>query len=454
LKPWHFLKKYINKQVKHFNFISNTRILPRISIITSSFNQGCYIEQTIKSVIAQNYLNYEHIIVDNMSTDETPHILAKYPHLIVIREPDKGQANAINKGFAIATGDIFCFLNSDDTFKPDTFHRIALEIDPQKGHYIVMGRCLFMRENNDILHIEHPSYFVNHQRLLKIWKGHGIPQPAVFWSKEVYLRYGGLDENEQWVLDYDLFCRYSQHYHFHFINQIFAYYRLHTAAKTSLINDEIRLKKSIEISKKYWRKPFSAFYLQLAFSLINAKRISKTRTYLKKDSQPLQKLIGLLLGLDVIYFAKCHTRLKPIFKNPTSPQKLLSQYPQVMAYLNYQQVWDDHWVGPHLTKIMEVTSPVQQFQLQGEFQFLKSLELTIYINQQKIAAYTIHQKSFLIDLILKEPLNTGKHSIQIHTDKWFIMHDYCRNNDFRPLSFRVKNLLLINKLEMKEDSGI
>ena len=82
---------------------------PKISVVTSSFNQGRFIGRTIESVLAQNYENLEHIVVDGMSKDDTPKILSRYPHLRVIREPDSGQAEAINKGFRHATGEIFCF---------------------------------------------------------------------------------------------------------------------------------------------------------------------------------------------------------------------------------------------------------------------------------------------------------------------------------------------------------
>src|SRR6476659_2826563 len=98
---------------------------PKISVITSSYNQGDFIGRTLDSVLAQNYPNLEHIVVDGMSNDQTPEILAKYDHLRVIREPDSGQADAINKGFRAATGDILCFLNSDDTFLPGALRRVA-----------------------------------------------------------------------------------------------------------------------------------------------------------------------------------------------------------------------------------------------------------------------------------------------------------------------------------------
>ena len=187
-----------------------------------------------------------------MSRDETPEILSRYPHLRVIREPDSGQADAINKGFRSATGDIFCFLNSDDTFEPGALHRVAREIDPAAGRHIVMGRCRFIDENDRFIGVEHPSGFQNHRRVLQIWKGHAIPQPATFWTREVWNRCGPLDEHEQLVLDYDLFCRFSREYAFHTFDQVVANYRLHAESKTQGVTDAERLLDAVRVSQRYW----------------------------------------------------------------------------------------------------------------------------------------------------------------------------------------------------------
>lgn len=98
---------------------------PKISIITPSFNQGEFIEDAIKSVLAQGCQNFEHIVVDAGSTDNTINVLKKYPHLKWISEPDEGQSDAINKGFKLATGDIIGWLNSDDLYLPETFNIVS-----------------------------------------------------------------------------------------------------------------------------------------------------------------------------------------------------------------------------------------------------------------------------------------------------------------------------------------
>lgn len=96
----------------------------KISIVTPSFNQGRFIEEAIKSVKNQGYDHFEHIIVDNCSTDNTLDILRKYPHLKYVSEPDEGQSDALNKGFKMATGDVIGWLNADDFYMPGTFHKV------------------------------------------------------------------------------------------------------------------------------------------------------------------------------------------------------------------------------------------------------------------------------------------------------------------------------------------
>ena len=113
----------------------------KFSVITPSFNNAQYIEQTIKSVLEQNYPNFEHIVIDGGSTDGTVEILKKHSHLKWVSEKDEGQADALNKGFRMATGDIIAWINSDDWYEPNIFGNIAewFERNPDKN--IVMGDC-------------------------------------------------------------------------------------------------------------------------------------------------------------------------------------------------------------------------------------------------------------------------------------------------------------------------
>ena len=130
---------------------------PRISIVTPSFNQGKYIEQTIQSVLSQNYPNLEYIIIDGGSTDGTVEIIKKYEQQLTywISEPDKGQTDAINKGFAKCTGEIFNWINSDDYYSPNSLHIVAEVFSENPTAKVVCGL-----ENG--FYNEQQSKIVNH----------------------------------------------------------------------------------------------------------------------------------------------------------------------------------------------------------------------------------------------------------------------------------------------------
>ena len=193
---------------------------PKISVVTPTYNQGEYIEETIRSVLLQGYPNLEYIIIDGSSTDNTARILNIYRSQLTycVSEPDNGQSNAINKGFSQATGDILAWLNSDDRYLPDTLWRVAVAFDTYKAD-MVAGGCTLLEGNNYVpLKTHHNAMPVGKvvplplERLLKIdecWqKGEFFYQPEVFWTKEIWHKTGGyVDENLHYSMDYELWLR-------------------------------------------------------------------------------------------------------------------------------------------------------------------------------------------------------------------------------------------------------
>ena len=222
---------------------------PKISVITPSYNQGIYIEETIQSVLNQNYPNLEYIIIDGGSSDSTVEVIKKYESKIDfwVSEKDKGQADAINRGFAKATGDILCWLNSDDYFFPDTLKYVASQLNIEKKE-ILFG---------EVDHIFEPDKAIKHSNVKNKYENYNLElydyiiQPGSFWTKKVWELTGVVDENLHFVFDWEWFLRAKKNdAEFKYSNKVMSMYRVHAAHKTS--NGGEKRQKEIEyILKKY-----------------------------------------------------------------------------------------------------------------------------------------------------------------------------------------------------------
>ncbi len=429
---------------------------PRISIVTPSFNQARFIRDTIESVLAQGYPDVEHIVVDGMSTDETPSILAAYPHLKVVREPDQGQADAINKGFRLATGDVFTFLNSDDTLLPGTLERVAAEIDPVRARHVVMGRCRFVNEAGRFIGVEHPSAYAGHTDVLQIWKGHSIPQPAVFFTREAWERSGPLDPAERLVLDYDLFCRMSRFFPFHPIDQVIATYRLHSDSKTSGVDNRERLAESLRVSRKYWgtwlnprRWRLEASYF--AFRLDRRGRAVRWLRRAQEDrgrgrflSGALHSVAGIVFGPDVFldttfmpglreFFGKATGRIRPF------QFRAKRDRPETSAWREFRGVHTDGWAGPELVTKIEARPGHRELVLQGSVNWRAMSRIDVFVDGRLCGGQTAKRKAdFEIRIPIQVPV--GLHEVRVTSSSWFVPDDFLHNGDFRPLAFQVGRL--------------
>jgi glycosyltransferase involved in cell wall biosynthesis len=205
---------------------------PLISIITPSFNQAGFIGRTIESVRQQDYTHIEHIVVDGGSTDGTQEILRSYAGTYPLRwlsEKDKGQADAINKGFAMAKGEIIGWVNSDDTFAAGALKRAATELSQTAEISWVYGDGVWIDENDRVIG-EWESQSENLLGLLT--DSYYIVQPTVFFRRSLLDTLGGLDESLHFTLDIDFFWRMALLSRGHYIPQILATRRLHAEAKS------------------------------------------------------------------------------------------------------------------------------------------------------------------------------------------------------------------------------
>jgi glycosyltransferase involved in cell wall biosynthesis len=223
---------------------------PLVSIITPSFNQARYLEATIRSVLSQDYPRIEYMVMDGGSKDDSVDIIKSYANTLKsdnslsdyqdrkinwwVSEKDKGQTDAINKGFARAKGDILAWINSDDTYEPGAVSAAVkvLQEHPEVG--MVYGDCNFINEGGRVIgkfDSTQTSY-----RLLRQGYVH-IPQQTMFFRTDLWKQVGPLDSSFYFAMDYDLWTRLAARTEIKYIPQTWANFRLHTSGKTILADD-------------------------------------------------------------------------------------------------------------------------------------------------------------------------------------------------------------------------
>lgn len=201
---------------------------PKVSIVTPSYNQAQYLEETIRSVLLQGYPNLEYIIIDGGSTDGSVEIIKKYEPWLTywVTEPDRGQSQAINKGFARSTGEIMAWINSDDYYASGAFYKV---VNAFKDTLWVAGNCYVINKDGTIDYPKGQAVISMEQWLL-----HNLQiQPNVFWRRSLWMSSGGVDEAMHFSFDYDLWLKFSEFQMYPlWIDEYIAYYRIHKESKT------------------------------------------------------------------------------------------------------------------------------------------------------------------------------------------------------------------------------
>jgi glycosyltransferase involved in cell wall biosynthesis len=227
-----------------------------ISVVTPSYNQGRFLSETIESVIGQaGDFQIDYIIVDGASTDNSVEIIQRYERLLNngewpvkcqgiryrwLSEEDAGQANAIMKGFKMAEGEIFAWLNSDDTYLPEAMQTSinAFHETPDTG--LIYGDSYYRTTEGAIISRDRSDHF----NLNKLACFNIVCQPSAFFRRDVFEAVGGLDEKLYFVMDFDLWIRIGKLFPCRYFPRFLSVYRLHETSKT--INSATLIRNSEE----------------------------------------------------------------------------------------------------------------------------------------------------------------------------------------------------------------
>jgi glycosyltransferase involved in cell wall biosynthesis len=243
------------------------KTFPRISVVVPSLNQAEYLELTLHSILDQNYSGLELIVIDGGSKDGSVDIIRKYEQRMKFwcSEPDGGQTNGLIKGFSHATGEILCFLNSDDLFEPGVLHEVGEYFTKHPDVDAVYGDALWIDAEGNVLRKQKEIPF---SRFIWLYTYNYIPGMSTFWRRTIYDLAGGLNPAFQLAFDTDLWIRFSDHGKIKHVARQWSRMRFYPEQKNRRLRAESEREDMI-IRSRYWenqRMP-RTYYLRRKIAL-------------------------------------------------------------------------------------------------------------------------------------------------------------------------------------------
>lgn len=277
---------------------------PYFSVITPSWNQGTYLGECIESVLRQGDPDFEHLIFDNCSTDSTADVITRYPHVRCVGESDRGQSDAVNKGFLAAKGEVICWLNSDDAYPEGLFQRLReLFADPAVD--VVFGDVLQKNYDgsDDGLAV---ARFEKRVDLVRWWsRDVKLHQPAIFFRRSVREKTGLLNEALHYAMDYEYWWRMSEKHRFQYVSEVLAIQHRQPESKTIMAWHRVMEERERIFSpyqqmlgedagslSKERRQSLARLYLTNAWSVVSADRAAARKNYLRAFREDFKESVS------------------------------------------------------------------------------------------------------------------------------------------------------------------
>lgn len=272
-------------------------MLPSITIVTPSYNQGMFLEETIRSVLSQEYPRLQYMVIDGGSTDDSCDIIRRYAERLDYwtSERDTGQSNALNKGFSRATGQLLGWINSDDFLAPGALHLIGKVFERNADHIVAGDVAVFNNGFGPKLRVIRQRHLTASQ-MVAGWTGEAVySQPGVFFPRALFEECGGIDESLHWVMDRDLMIRMLPNASVAYIGQVVAYARLHPNAKTCAQAGK-QVAEAYSVYQRYWEElPYPQWWCRLS-SAYGLSRCLIGRLY-HRDPSAIRPIIAQMASL-------------------------------------------------------------------------------------------------------------------------------------------------------------
>jgi glycosyltransferase involved in cell wall biosynthesis len=280
--------------------------MPRVSIVTISFNQATFLERAIRSVLEQDYANLEYIVVDPGSTDRSREIIERYrPHISkIILEPDSGPANGLNNGFAAASGDIFGYLNADDAYLPGAISKAVAALQSRPEVAMVYGHSYIVNRQGEMVRRSHSVPF-NLRRFA--YGGVLIMQQSTFIRRQAFEEVGGFNEENRSCWDYELVmdmalrgCKLAM------VDEFWSLYAIYPGSITASLNQNRKFETD---RARMFRRMTNRDYDKTSRLLFTWARLEKL---ILNPMVPLRRIIDKTFGRPALP----NVALRPIYEDP------------------------------------------------------------------------------------------------------------------------------------------